>query len=139
MTVVGRAAFEDICDKAVVSHEADLGEELVEQLPRPPDERLSLLILVEAGRLADEHQVRVGVPVPEDDRRPTVRERALPAVLELAVELDEALTAGGRRTCLSGSHRLPRSIRRRRPPARSTRPMRARWQRRSTSGPRKPT
>ena len=42
-------------------------EELVEELPRLADERVALLVLVEAGRLADEHQLGLRVPDAEDD------------------------------------------------------------------------
>ena len=51
------------------------GEQLVEQLPGLADEREALLVLVEAGRLADEHQLGVGVPDAEDDLRAALRER----------------------------------------------------------------
>ena len=58
-------------------------------------ERLALLILVEAGRLADEHQVRIRVSVPEDDLRPRTRERTLLAVRKLAPQADQLFSPGG--------------------------------------------
>ena len=48
-------------------------------LPAWPDERVALLVLVEAGRLADEHQVGVRVPDAEDDLRAALGEPALHA------------------------------------------------------------
>ncbi len=39
----------------------------------------ALLVLVEAGRLPDEHQIGLGVPRPEDDLRPSFGEPALRA------------------------------------------------------------
>ncbi len=50
-------------------------DQLREQLPGGADERLALLVLVEAGRLADEHQVGAGVAHAEDGLRPDVAER----------------------------------------------------------------
>ena len=41
----------------LLAREADPGEQLAEQLPGRADERDSLLVFVESGRLADEHQV----------------------------------------------------------------------------------
>ena len=63
--------LEDIGNEHVLTLEVDRGEDLVQQLPRLADERLSLLILVRAGRLADAHEVGVGIPYPGDrvDRR----------------------------------------------------------------------
>ena len=45
-------------------------------MPGLPDERHTLLVLVEPGRLADEHQLGVGVTGAEDDVRAPGRERA---------------------------------------------------------------
>ena len=52
------------------------GEQLVEELPGLADERDALLVLVEARRLADEHQVGVRVAVAEDDLRAALAEGA---------------------------------------------------------------
>src|SRR3954468_11447539 len=45
-----------------------------------PDERDALLVLVEAGRLADEHHIGVRVARAEDDLRPAPAERAANAL-----------------------------------------------------------
>jgi hypothetical protein len=76
-------AFQDVRHEDQVPAEPDAGEKLVEELPRLADERESLLVLVEARGLADEHQVRVRVPVPEDDLRPAFREAAARAAGDL--------------------------------------------------------
>ena len=64
-----RPALEDVRDEDVCARQLDAREELVEQLPRLPDERDALLILVETRRLADEHQVGVRAPGAEHDLR----------------------------------------------------------------------
>jgi DNA polymerase len=51
-------------------------QQAVEQLPGLADEREPLLVLVEAGRLADEHEIRLGVADAEHDLRPRLREAA---------------------------------------------------------------
>ena len=53
----GGRHFKHVRDEDVVAGQADPGEELAEQLPGGADERHALLVLVEPGRLADEHQV----------------------------------------------------------------------------------
>jgi hypothetical protein len=45
-----------LATKDVAACQTDAREQLVEQLPGLADERDALLVLVEAGRLADEHQ-----------------------------------------------------------------------------------
>src|SRR5207248_10684661 len=57
VAIAGRSAFQCVAYIDVVARHPDTGEQLREQLPRRPDERDALLALVEAGRLADEHQV----------------------------------------------------------------------------------
>ena len=52
------------------------GQELIQELAGLPDERHALLVLVEARCLPDEHQVRAGVAVAEDDLRPSLRQSA---------------------------------------------------------------
>ena len=76
VAVPGRAALEDIRDEDVRARQLDPAEELVEQLPRLADERDALLVLVEPGRLADEHQVGVRASRAEHDLRAALRERA---------------------------------------------------------------
>ncbi len=76
VAVSGWAAFEDVRDEHVLPREPDAAEQLVEELPRLAHERDALLVLVEARRLADEHQVRVRVAVAEDDLRPALGQPA---------------------------------------------------------------
>ena len=76
VAVARRAALQDVRDEDVGARQPDPAEQLVEQLPRLADERDALLVLVEAGRLADEHQVGVRAARAEDDLRAPVGERA---------------------------------------------------------------
>ena len=64
VAVAGRPALEHVRDVDVLARQPDPGEQLAEQLPGGADERHALLVLVESGRLADEHQVGVGEPEP---------------------------------------------------------------------------
>ena len=61
------SAFDHIRDVHVRTGHADPAEKLVEELPRLADERIALLVLVEARRLADEHHFGLGVAHAEDD------------------------------------------------------------------------
>src|SRR5581483_11696927 len=76
VAVARRAALEDVRDVDVCACEADLCEQLLEQLAGLADERQALLVLVETGRLADEHQVGVRIAGAEDDLRPPLCEAA---------------------------------------------------------------
>ena len=94
VAVAGRPALERVGDEHVGARQADLVEELLEQLARLPDEGQPLLVLVLARRLADEHQVRVGVARAEHDgvaRRGELR--AAGAVPRLLVDGLERLSA----------------------------------------------
>src|SRR6185312_5142648 len=144
-------AFQDIRDVDVAAREADLGEQLLEQLPRLADERQPLLVLVEAGRLADEHQVGMRIAGAEDDLRASLRQPASRAAGNLArvrlkrvdVSAGTALTAGkttptcGWREPVPARARAGPRPRSRRPPpcrARRARPaIRVRRRRRSRS------
>src|SRR5687767_1458200 len=72
--VAGRPAFEDVRDEDVRAREADSAEQLVEELPRLPDEGDALLILVKTGRLPDEHEVRIRAARAEDNLCPALRQ-----------------------------------------------------------------
>ena len=78
----------------------------VSSSPGAADERQALAVLLGARRLADEHQVGVGVAGAEDDLRARLGERAARAVRRLAVERDELLAAVRRlshRSCRRGA------------------------------------
>ena len=72
--VLRRSALENVRNHDVGALEADAAEQLVEQLARLADERDALLILVETGRLTDEHEVGVRVAGAEDNLRSSLRE-----------------------------------------------------------------
>src|SRR5712691_9426911 len=79
VTVAGRTAFQGVTHEDIAARESDAREQRVEELPRLADERDALLVLVEAGRLSDEHQVCLRVPRAEDDLCPALGEPALRA------------------------------------------------------------
>ena len=58
--VVGRAAFQDICNVHVLSGEPGLGQELVEELAGGADEGSALLVFVFARGLSDQDDPGVG-------------------------------------------------------------------------------
>ena len=64
--VAGRPALEDVGDEDVLAAEADALQERGQQLARGADERDAEPVLVIAGGLADEHQVRGRVAVAHD-------------------------------------------------------------------------
>ena len=87
----GGPALENVRDVDVAALEADPREQLVEQLPGLADEREALLVLVEAGRLADEHQVGVGVADAEDDLRAALGEPAAGAAPRPRLERSDSV------------------------------------------------
>src|SRR5262249_10512769 len=103
IAVAGRTALEHVRDVDVAPLQADLREQLLEQLSRLPDEREALFVLVEPRRLADEHQVGVLATRAEDDLRAPLREAAPGAACDgsaVGLEIVEALngdSAHGRR------------------------------------------
>jgi len=74
-----RAALQDVDDGHTSAVEPDLTEQLVEQLTRRPHEGPALLVLVEAGGLPDEAEVRVEVAVGPHDLGPALSQSALGA------------------------------------------------------------
>src|SRR5690606_31921848 len=60
---------ENVTDVDAAPREADRGEQSVEELPRPPDERPSFAILVGPGGLADDHQLRPRIALSEHHGR----------------------------------------------------------------------
>ncbi len=67
VAVAGRSALDHVGDVHLFAVEPDLAEQILEQPPRGPDEGQTLLVLVKAGTLPDEHQVGLGVAVAEHD------------------------------------------------------------------------
>ena len=94
IAVAGRAAFKNVDDIDVVTRQPDAGEQLVEQLARRADERDALLVLVEAGSLADEHQIGVRVARAEDDLRAASGKCALGAACNDLAEGAKLVDAG---------------------------------------------
>src|SRR5262249_46900829 len=69
-------ALQYVRDVHVLTGHADPLEELAEELPGGADEGDPLFVLVEARRLADEHQIGVRRAGAEDDLRPRPRQSA---------------------------------------------------------------
>ncbi len=98
VAVAGRAALEHVRDVDVAALEPDLREQLLEQLPGLADERETLLVLVEAGRLADEHEVGARVARPEHHLRAPLRKAAARAArngVGVRLELVDVLDGNG--------------------------------------------
>ena len=66
IAVLGRSVANHVRDEDFPAVETDAGEELVEELPCRPHERLALHVLVVAGRLAEEEEARFARPVAGD-------------------------------------------------------------------------
>jgi hypothetical protein len=130
------SALEDVRDVDLGALKTDAGEELVEQLSRLADERVALLVLVEARRLADEHQVGVRVAGAEHDLRSPLREAAARASRDLFGERCERGCVGHRRECRPVGGRTPRSVRKGPDPSQSTRTVRGQTLHKSTRKPR---
>src|SRR5437867_11738940 len=98
VAVLRRPALDDVGNVHVLSPEPHpLGDDLGQQLPGAPDERLALDVLVATRRLPDEHQPRPGVADPEHDVRAMRRELAAVTVADRLAQLGE-----GARLCHAG-------------------------------------
>ncbi len=102
-----RPALQGVGDEHLRARHPDLAEQLLEQFPGGAHERQPLLVLARAGRLADEHQLGVGVARAEHDR--LTRRCQLGAArtgLRLGVERLQCLASlGGRGLALHGHWR----------------------------------
>ena len=61
ISIVGRSAFEDICDIHILALKPDCLQDFCEQFSGATDERLALRVFVGARRLPDDHQIGPGV------------------------------------------------------------------------------
>src|SRR3990172_2013672 len=66
VAVVGRPALHDARDEDFLTAPGDRGQEADQEVPGPTDERSPLAVLVEAGTLADEDDLRVRVALTRD-------------------------------------------------------------------------
>jgi hypothetical protein len=92
VAVAGRAALQHVGDEDVLAGEADLFQQLVQQLAGAADERQALTVLFGPRRLADEHQAGIGVASPEDRLGAGLVQGAAGAVLHFLEELDQLLS-----------------------------------------------
>lgn len=70
ISVLRRAALDNIADVAVVPSQTDDGEHIIEELACRADERLSLQILLSAGTFTDEEHFGISRPDAKDDILP---------------------------------------------------------------------
>ena len=87
-------AFQSVRDIDVCTGHPDSREQPVEELPRLADERNALLVLVEPGSLAHEHEVGVRVTDPVHDLRAGLREPAARASRCLVPQETQRVTHG---------------------------------------------
>ena len=109
IAVAGRPALYDICHIDIVPRHPDPLEQLAEQLPGGAHERDALLVLVEARRFADEHQLRCRRARAEDDLRPRLGERTLLAARDNVAVGDQREIS---RSCHNRRHNSHRHRRR---------------------------
>ncbi len=102
VAVPGRPALQDVRYVHVGTGHPDLREQLLEQLARLADERQPLPVLVEARRLADEHQVGVRIAGAEHHLCTALREPAARAAgdgLGIALQVVCVLDRNGAHGC----------------------------------------
>ena len=86
VTVVRRAALDDVGDVDLRSVEIDHFEHIIEQLAGRPDKRQPLQVFLFAGAFADEHDARILGAVTEYEVMPRLTETAAPALRALLLE-----------------------------------------------------
>src|SRR3954452_6144003 len=91
VAVARRAATDHVRDEHIRALDTDLLEQLAEQLARTADKREPLSVLTRARRLADEHEVGVGVAGAEDQLRADVFQRTSVPIAHLPVDGNELL------------------------------------------------
>ena len=100
VAVVGRPALEHVGDVDLLAGEADGRQQLLKQLAGLAYEGLALLVLVVAGRFADEHEVGAGVAVAEHGPGARLVQHAARAALHLFAQGleggDDVVEAGSR-------------------------------------------
>ena len=91
VSVTGRSAQDSVRDKHFVPRELHRLQHLGEKLPRAPDERQALRVLVGARTLADHDELRARIARAEHDRGAALAELALAASLQRALLCRERL------------------------------------------------
>src|SRR3954469_9496184 len=84
VAIVRRPALQDVRNVDVLPLEPDRAQHLLEQFPGGADERARLLVLVVAGRLADEHDPGIRRPLARHGARPAAAKDALLTDADLA-------------------------------------------------------
>lgn len=89
VSVLRRAAFDHIGDIDVFALQADAAQEIRKQFPGRANEGPVLKVFILAGRLADEHDLGIGVAFAEHDMCARLAQPTFTAVFNLFVELLE--------------------------------------------------
>ena len=95
VAVLGRAALDDVGDEDLGAGQPDAVEEVVEQFAGLSDEGAALLVFVEAGAFADEHQLGVGVAVAGNGAVASLAEAAGVAACDAVVEGEQLVAVHG--------------------------------------------
>jgi hypothetical protein len=82
-----RTAFEHIADVNIVSAKAHFVEELIEEFAGTPNKRHTLQILIASGSFTHEDDIRLWIPVTEDEFRARLSERTADAISNLFLEV----------------------------------------------------
>jgi hypothetical protein len=81
-----RAAFNDVADVDLAARDPDAFlDHLGEKFPRAADKGEAAQIFLLARAFTNEHQVRVGIAVAEDDRLPTLTKVTAGAIAEMGL------------------------------------------------------
>ena len=89
ISVVGRTAFDDVCDIDFGTLEAHGVNHLGKERASRADEWNALFVLFASRGFADEHQVRVGISRSEDHIASSLRQSALRAFPQAVMKLFE--------------------------------------------------
>jgi hypothetical protein len=90
VAIARRAALEDIADEHIRTRQAHSGDDLVEQLSGPADERAALAVFVFAGGFADERDPGTGVALARHGMGPGLGQFALLALGDLCGDAGQA-------------------------------------------------
>src|SRR5258708_786320 len=95
VAVAGGPAFDDVGDVDLVAVDADVAEQLVQQLPRRAHEQLNLEVLVLPGRLTNDHDPGVSAPNSRHRLGPGQMQRAEGALSDLPMKDLQRLAQAG--------------------------------------------
>ena len=83
VAVVGRAAFEHVANKNILSQQTHRGDDLIKELAGAADKRPALLIFVTAGSFTYKHYLRIGITFAGHGISSCLAQRAAAALSDL--------------------------------------------------------